>query len=138
MSFAISEFSDAFVKLINQEDLSFKSQLILEKLSSIDKGFRDNITHDSNNKVASIIWMTSNMRDNFKRFGNYLPIDVIRSSIYNTKEFCYITLVILNKIGWINVVCQGLVITETHDVYTFILESLFQMSISRNNTKIHT
>ena len=99
MSFAISEFSDAFVKLINQEDLSFKSQFILEKLSSIDKGFRYNITHDSNNKVTSIIWMTSNMRDNFKRFGNYLSIDEMRSYICNAADFCFIAPVVLNKIG---------------------------------------
>ena len=63
--------------------------------------------------------MTSYTRDNFERFGNYLSIDVMRSSICNAKEFCYIDPVVLNEIGKINVVCEGFVITETHDAYNF-------------------
>ena len=69
--------------------------------------------------------MTSYMRDNVERFGKYLSIDMMRSSICNAKEFCYIVPVVSNKIGKINVLCEESVITETHDVYTFILESLF-------------
>ena len=37
--FAISEFIDAFFKLMNQEDVTFKSQFMMEYLSSIDKEF---------------------------------------------------------------------------------------------------
>ena len=70
---------------MNQEDDSFKSQYILEKLSSIDKEFKYNITHHSNNKVTGIVLIISNMRDNFERFGNYLFIHVIRSSVCNAK-----------------------------------------------------
>ena len=96
----------------------------MEKLASIDKGFTYNIAHDSHNKVTGIVWMTSYMRDDFKHFGNYLSIDVMRLYICNAKECCYITPVILNEIK-----C---VITETHVTYTFILESLFHMLTSRN------
>ena len=69
--------------------------------------------------------MTSYMKDNFECFRNYLFIDVMRSSVSNAKEFCYIAPVVLNKIGRINVVCEAFVITESYDAYTFILESLF-------------
>ena len=55
---------------MNRDDVSFKSQYILEKLAHIDKGFTFNITHDLNNKVTGIVWMILYMRDNFKRFGN--------------------------------------------------------------------
>ena len=51
--------------------------------------------------------MTSYMRDNFERFGNYISIDVIHSSICNAKDFCYITSVIKNEIGKIYVVCDS-------------------------------
>ena len=54
---------------------------ILEKLAHIDKSFTFNITHDLNNKLIEIVWMTSYMRNNFKRFGNYLSIDIMRSSV---------------------------------------------------------
>ena len=109
----------------------------MEKLAHIDKCFTFNITHDLNNKVTEIVWITSYMKDNFERFGNYLSIDVMRSSISNTTELCYMAPVVLNEIGRSNVVCEGFVITENHDVYTFILESLFQMSSTRSKENVH-
>ena len=137
MSFAITEFSDAFTKAMNRDDVSFKSQYILEKIAHIGKGFTFNITHDLNNKVTGIVWMTSYMRDNFERFGNYLSIDVTKSSISNSAEFCYIAPVVLNEIERINGVCEGFIITENHDAYTFILESLFQMLSKRSKENVH-
>ena len=89
--------------------MSFKIQFILESLAKKDLGFTFNLAHNSNNKVTSIVRMTYNMSDNFERFGNYMSIYVIHSSIRNTKEFCYIALVIKNEIGTINVVCEGFV-----------------------------
>ena len=125
LTFAITEFSDTFTKKMNRDDVSFKSQYILEKLVHIDKGFTFITIRDLNNKVTGIVWMTSYMKDNFERFRNYLFIDVMRSSVSNAKEFCYIAPVVLHKIGRINVVCEGFVITESYDAYTFILEPLF-------------
>ena len=46
------------------------------------------------------------MRDNFERFGNYLFTNAMRSSVCNTKKFCYIVLVVKNIIGKVNVVCE--------------------------------
>ena len=92
---------------MNCDDILFKSQYILDKLAHIDKGFTFNITHDLNNKVTGIVWMTSYMRDNFERFDNYLSIDVMKSSISNSSEFCYMNPVVLNEIGRINVVCEA-------------------------------
>ena len=68
------------------------------------------------------------MRDNFERFGNYLSIDLMRSSVCNNNLCCYIAPVIKNEIKNINIVCEDFVITETHDNYTFILELLFKIS----------
>ena len=85
LTFDITEFSDKFTKVMNSDDVSFKSQYILEKLANINKGFAFNIHHDLNNKVIGIVWMTSHMRDNFERFGKYLSIDIMRSSVSNAK-----------------------------------------------------
>ena len=90
LSFAISDFSNIFIKAMNQDDISFKSQFRLESLAKRDLNFTFNLAHDSNNKVTGIVWLTSYMRDTYKIFGNYISIDVMRSSICNTKEFCYI------------------------------------------------
>ena len=70
----ITEIGDTLTKVMNRDDISFKSQYIFEKLANIDKGFTFNITHDLNNKVTGIVWMTSYRRDNFERFGNYLSL----------------------------------------------------------------
>ena len=56
------------------------------------------ITNNSENKVIGIVWITSYMCDNFKRYENYLLIDVMISYVCNLKEFRYIAPVVLNKI----------------------------------------
>ena len=57
-------------------------------------GFKFNLVHGNNNNVIDFVWMTSYMCDNFERFGNYISIHIIHSSICNAKEFCYIAPVI--------------------------------------------
>ena len=47
----------------------------------------------------------------------------MHSSICNAKEFCYIAPDIKNEIGKINIVCEGFVISETRDTYSFVLDS---------------
>ena len=79
--------------------------------------------------------MPSYIRDNFERFGNYLSINVMKSSICNANELCYIDPVVLNEIGKINVVCEGFVITKDHDAYDFFLNpySRYQHKGTRKN-----
>ena len=64
---------------MNKDEISVKSQYILQLLAKIDPGSTYNITHDSDNNVTGIVWMTSYMRDNFERFGNNISIDITRS-----------------------------------------------------------
>ena len=71
---------------MNQEVVVLKSQYILEEISIIDNGFAYNITHNSNNDITGIVWIISYMKDNFERFGNYLSIDVMRSTVCNAKH----------------------------------------------------
>ena len=104
---------------MHQDEIIFKSQFILESLAKKDPVFTFNLAHDSDNKVTSIVWMTFYMRDNFERFGDYISINVMYSSICNAKSFCYIAPVMINEVGKINVVCEGFVILETHDAYPF-------------------
>ena len=54
-SFTISDFTDVFIKSINQEDISFKRQYILENVASIGKGFIYNVAYDSNNSNMRIM-----------------------------------------------------------------------------------
>ena len=82
--------------------------------------------------------MTSYMRDNFERFGDYISIDVMHSYICNAKSVCYIAPVIKNEVGKINVVCEGFVISETHDTYTFVVDLLFKMCPFRGEGDVHS
>lgn len=100
-----------------------------------DPDFAFNLAHGNENKVTGIVWINSYMRDNFERCGNYISIDIIYSSVYNDKEFCSIAPVIKNEVGKINIVCEVFVISETHDVYTFILDSLFKIYPLRNKIR---
>ena len=79
--------------------------------------------------------MMSYMCENFERFGNSITIDVMKSQVCNTIFFCYIDPVVLNEVGNINVVCEGFVISETHDAYCFILNSIFKICLGRGEKK---
>ena len=72
------------------------------------------------------------MRDNFERFGSYISIDIMHISICNSKEFYYIAPVVKHEIGNINVVCEGFIISETHEAYTFVFGALFNICPLRN------
>ena len=137
LSFIISDFNDTFIKAIVQNGIIFKSQYALESLASKDPGYAFNLAHGNDNKVTGIIWMTSYMRDKFERFGNFISIDIMHSSVCNAKEFCYISPIITNEVGKINVVCEGFVISEIHDAYTFVLDSLFKICPLRNKNQVY-
>ena len=94
LPFAIIEFSRIFIESMNTEEITFKSQYILQSLAKIDPGFTYNITHDSDNNVTGIIWMTSYMRDNFETFGNKIFIVVMKSQVCNAKRFCYVSIMV--------------------------------------------
>ena len=83
---------------MDQDEISYKSQFILESLAKKDPGFTFNLAHDSDNNVTGIVWMISYMHDNFERFGDYILINVMHSSICNAKSFCYIAPVIKTKL----------------------------------------
>ena len=107
LPFAITEFSRIFIESMNKEEITYKSQYILQSLAKIDPGFTYNITHGSDKNVTCIAWMTSYMRNNFEKFGNNISIDVMKSQVCNAKKFCYIAPIVLNEVGKINVVCEG-------------------------------
>ena len=81
--------------------------------------------------------MTSYMRDNVEKFGKYIAIDVMRSSMCNARTICYIAPVVKNKISKMNVVCKGFIVIEINDVYTSTLESLFKMSTPRTKEMVY-
>ena len=66
LPFAITEFSRIFIDSMNKEEITFKSQYILQSLAKIDPGSNYNITYDSDKNNTGIVWMTSYMRDNFE------------------------------------------------------------------------
>ena len=112
---------------MNQNAVSFRSQFILESLVKKDPDFIFNLAHDSKNKVTDIVLMTSYMRDNFERLGNYISIYVIHSSI------C----VIKNHIGKINVVCEGFVFVGNSWCLYIFYYSLFNMGPLREKNQVY-
>ena len=83
---------------MNNEQISFKSQYILENFTSIDPVFSYYVTHYDNNDVTRIVWVASYVQDNFEWFGIFISGNVIHSSIYDAKELCYIAPVFQKKI----------------------------------------
>ena len=61
----------------------------------------------------------------------------MRSSACNARKICYIAPVTKNEIGKTNVVCEGFIISETHDAHIFLSELLFKISTSWTNDKVY-
>ena len=76
------------------------------------------------------------MREIFERIGNNISIDVVKLQVCNAKKFCYIIHIVLNEVGKFNVVCEGFVISETHNAYCFILNSVFKMCLGRGRNEV--
>ena len=55
LPFAITGFSRIFIESMNKEEITFKSQYLLQSLAKTDPGFTYNITHDSDNNVTGIV-----------------------------------------------------------------------------------
>ena len=77
---------------MNKENVTFKSQYILQLLAKINPEF----TY------------------------NNISIDVMKSQVCNEENFFYIVPIVLNDVGKTNVVCEGFVISETHFMIIFI------------------
>ena len=58
------------------------------------------------------------------------------SKVCNVKEFCYVVPAVINNIEKINVICEGFMISVTHDASTSILKSLFNIFSFRTKDDI--
>ena len=77
------------------------------------------------------------MCENFERFCNNMPIDVIKSQVYNAKRALLYYSYHVER-GWkINVVRESFLISETHDAYCFILKSVFKMCLGRGKSEVY-
>ena len=76
------------------------------------------------------------MREIFERIGNNISIDVVKLQVCNANKFCYIIPIVLNEVGKFDVVCEGFVISETHNAYCFILNSVFKMCLGRGRNEV--
>ena len=54
---------------------------MLKSWALMNPGFTFNFAYDYDNNVTSIVQMTTYTRDNFKRFGNYLSIDIMHQFV---------------------------------------------------------
>ena len=54
---------------------------MLERLGEIDPGFTYNLCMNKDNELTGFVWMTSVMRSNFQRFGNFLCLDAMKKKL---------------------------------------------------------
>ena len=131
LPFVITDSSRIFIESMHQEDITFKIQYILQSLATIDTGFTYNITHDSDNNLTGIFWITSYIRENFEWFGTNISIGVMKTQVCNAKEFCYIVPVVWNEIGKkLRYLWRFCNIRNSWCIF-FILNSLLKMCIGR-------
>ena len=108
----------------------------LELISNNAKGFQYRLAIGSDNQINGAVWMTASMRSNMERFGSYLCLDTMKREL-NTLKWPYFAVALNNELGHVCVGCEGLMIEERTEAYSFLLDSCFQMCPNRKKDDVY-
>ena len=109
----------------------------LELLKTKDSGFDYRVAWSTDDKVVGVVWQTSSMRANFSRYGECLFMDFLKRKL-NDINWPYIGPCVLDGYKTVRVVAEGIFASEREDAYTFVLRSLFEMSVNtRSKDNVH-
>ena len=99
----------------------------LSQLSELDNGFDYRISRNTKNEITGIVWMTSVMRASLEKFGDYIALDAMKAHM-NTMHWPLISPSLKREDKTICVACESLIISECHDAYKFVVNSMFEMA----------
>ena len=125
-----------YKQFMNNEQCNMKLLGILETLGNTCAGFTYSICKDINNNVTGFVWMTSVMRYNFLHYSTFICMDAMKKKT-NVNLWPYMSIVVQDENGLVQVCCEALMTSERHDAYKFMLKSAFQMAPSFDNRNIH-
>ena len=114
-----------FRKIIQEKSDIWSGLRFLQQQQRELNGFVFSVKNDDKGKPCGIMYMTPRMRQNLIRFGDVMYLDAQQRQFNNT-GFPYISPCMTNEEGKIAQGAEALVIEESIDMYTWILE---QMSI---------
>ena len=85
--------------------------------------------------VTGVVWMTSVMRSNFEKKSQFICLDSMMKKT-NKHLMPYMSVVIIDDLGNVQVCCEALMIGETFDAYMFMLNACFRMAPSGRCRKL--
>ena len=105
---------------------TWDAHAFLENLRETEPGFDFCLHRDENNNPNGICWMLPQMRSDLLRYGNILFLDSQKKQ-YNLYGWPYIGPVVKDNNMKVRVVCESIVVEESHETYAWILNSMMKM-----------
>ena len=78
-------------------------------------------------KLSGFVYMTSALSPCSVRFSSFIYLDAMKWRS-NVHMWSYISPTVMNDLKKIVVCCESFVLEERHDVYVFILDSMFEIA----------
>ena len=88
--------------------------------------FRMAYDHDDGT-ITSVVRMISVMRSSLEKFGQYITLDAMKHK-FNTLLWPYFAPALMREDRSICIACEAIAISECHDAYKYIVNSMFDMA----------
>ena len=98
-------------------------------------GFDYRIPRNEEGRPVGIVWMMKEMRRAWLRYGHTIFLDAQKRKM-NKLHWAYIGPVVLDNENTIEVVCESLMIEESHESEAFVLNALLEMEPCHPRTSI--
>jgi hypothetical protein len=110
-------------------------ECFLRKMKMQVPGFDYRIPRNAEGRPVGVVWMMKEMRRAWLRYGHAIFLDAQKRKM-NKLHWAYIGPVVVDNENTIEVVCESLMIEETHESEAFVLNSLFEMEPRRPPTSV--
>mmetsp|Transcript_22195 Transcript_22195/g.33814 ORF Transcript_22195/g.33814 Transcript_22195/m.33814 type:complete len:1088 (-) Transcript_22195:54-3317(-) len=111
----------------NDRDKASLLLTYLNEMKSMYDGFDFRISYDICDRITGVCWMTAVMRGSLEKFGSYITLDAMKHEL-NNLHWPYFAPALMREDGTICVACEAIAISECHDAYIFVVDSMYEMA----------
>ena len=124
-----------FEEVMKEPSNGYDLEVYLRDLKQCTKGFDYSVAKDKFGQTTGVTWMTPAMRKSWLRYGDIMFLDAKLKKM-NVLSWPYIGPCGIDNENRVCLFCESLVVTESFDAYTFVLNSLFGFEPARSKKSI--
>ena len=119
-------FKEMLLKIMAEDSSTWEALAFLRRCKEEIPGFDFRIRLNERNHPCSLVFTTSNGRNNAIRYGDVISLDMQHRQ-HNKHNWPYFGPVVKTSDMSIGVICEAIVISETIDSYAWVLKKMVEM-----------